>query len=163
MSVNDLSPRASEAPRDHPTSARRRSLALVSGIAVLLLLLWLGDALSGFTSRASKHTTTQQAGAFAVTLTLTPVQPKAGSPFQAQVRIVGAHGQPVTDGQVSYSWAMVTMDMGTATGNALRSAVPGTYAMALGTPMGGYWRLTITIHTPNQADGTTAFAIAIQG
>lgn len=163
MSAIDHPPRASEAVLERPTRSLRRTLALVGGIAALLLLLWLGDALSGFVPHASNHATTQQAGAFAVTLTLIPTQPTAGSPFQAQLRITAAHGQPVTAERVTYSWDMVTMDMGTATGTASGSATPGTFAVTLGSPMGGYWRLTITIHPPKQPDTTTIFSIAIKG
>jgi hypothetical protein len=64
---------------------------------------------------------------------------------------------------VTYQWAMVTMDMGTTKGQAQSGARPGSYRATVTALMGGYWRLTVTVHTAALPDGSTSFDVPIHG
>lgn len=143
--------------------ARRRALLALGGITALLVLLWFGDALSGLVPRAPFHPTTQQAGAYRITLTIAPTQPTVGTQIHAQAHVTDAAGHPVPHATVSYIWEMVSMDMGTTHGTATADATAGTYDASVEPLMGGYWRLTIRIHTAQLPDGSTAFEIPARG
>ena len=160
-------PPATDAPPERILSpraqlARRRALLAIGGITALLLLLWFGDALSGLVPHGAYHPTTQQAGAYHATLAVAPSQPKAGTPLHTSLRVTDAANRPVA-AIITYTWEMVTMDMGTTRGTAAATAISGTYAVNVTAFMGGYWRLTAHIHTANLPDANVAFDIPVQG
>lgn len=146
-----------------PTLSRRKALTVALVIASLLGVLWFGDVLSGVVPKNVVQPSLSNAGAYTVNLNLDTAHPAAGQDVHARLTITNAKQQPVTAATVTYQWTMVTMDMGTTHGIATPTAPQGTYVATVSALMGGYWRLSVTIHTPNLPDGSTSFDLPIQG
>ncbi|SRR5579884_862238 len=145
-----------------PTQTRWRALLAAGAIGLLLGFIWLGDLLSGIVPHRPYHPNTQQAGPFAVTLTTNPSQPTLSGPIHIQLHIANAAHQPLRNAAVTFQWNMETMDMGTTSGQATTNASPGVYDITVLPLMSGYWRLNVTIQSPQRATGTTSFDIPVQ-
>lgn len=149
-----LSPRA--------RTARRRVWLVMGGMASLLVLLWLGDSLSGLVPSTPFHPDARTNGPYTVTIDA-PTNPQAGAPLAITAHVTATQGQPPAGAAVSYEWDMVTMDMGSSTGAAAQTGTPGAYALSVTAAMSGYWRLTLRIHANGLPDGSVDFDIPISG
>ena len=144
------------------SAARRRALIAIAAVGALLVLLWFSDSLAGLLPTAPFAPTTQAAGSYRVTLAIAPTQPHAGAPIQAHLALADASHHALSGATVTYTWIMVSMDMGVATGHVDPiTAIPGSYATRVTASMGGPWRLTVRIHMPNQPDATTSFTVHV--
>jgi hypothetical protein len=143
-------------------AARRRAVLAVSAIGLFLLILWLGDTIASRLPAPAYQPSQHQAGAFSATVTFDPAQPSAGKVVMAHIKVTNTAHAPVSGATVTYTWAMVTMDMGTAQGTAKPAATPGQYDAQLTPLMNGYWRLTLHIHAANQPDATIPVDIPVQ-
>lgn len=151
-------------PVPRPTISRRRALTAAALLGGLLAILWLGDALSGIVPKGAYMPPPQGQGAgpYTVALTLDAANPAAGNPLHARLAVTDAASHPVTGATVTYRWEMVTMDMGTNSGTATPDKQQGAYDTTVSALMGGYWRLTVTIHTTSLPDGTTSFDVPVR-
>jgi hypothetical protein len=152
-----------EMPIPQASHRRRQALLVVSVAVALLVVLWLGDTLSGLVPKQPFHPPTQHAGPNLVSYALVPAAPVAGQPFTVTATLTDAAHHPLPNATITYQWDMVAMDMGTISGKATSGKTAGQYAVNVVAAMGGYWRLTLTIQVPNQPRATTALDIPVHG
>ena len=167
MTPTEIEPQTHDAQQEaryspRARAARKRVWLVMGGMAMLLLLLWLGDSLSSIVPSAPFQPTARTNGPYTVKIDA-PGNPTAGQAMSITAHLTDAKGKAITGASVAYEWDMVTMDMGDYTGKAQASKTPGAYMMSVTPLMGGYWRLTLRMQAPRLTDGSVQFDIPVHG
>jgi hypothetical protein len=163
---NHFAPTSNEDPRaaiDGRTMlSRRRALAIVGGLAGVLGVGWLADALSSLPSgRGALGPRVVEAGAFTLALTLAPATPLAGMPATITVDVRDLAGQSAAPAHFRGAFGMPAMGMDPAD-VAWQAAAPGRYGASVTFPMAGAWELLVTIADAAAQTSTARFTIAVR-
>jgi hypothetical protein len=144
------------------TLSRRRALAIVGGLAGVLGLGWLADALATLPpGRAPSGPRVEEAGAFTVALTLAPATPRAAAPTRITVAVHDLAGQATEPARVRGALGMPAMGMDPVD-VAWQALAPGQYGASVTFPMAGAWSLMVTLTDASQHDSTARFSIAVR-
>ncbi len=142
----------------------KRSLLVVAlGITFLILLTWLGTAITNIIPhKVTAQEQVASAGPYQVTLQINPNPPLITQPATLSLRILSSSTQqPVTGARVMLENAMVEMDMGIDRVEA-RAQGDGTYLATVQFSMSGYWKVHVIITTPGATPVSTDFEVTAQ-
>lgn len=160
--ASEARPDAGDAGARGPRVSRRAALGLAGGLAGVLALGWLADALAQAPlGPPLPREAVRQVGAYRASLTLAPAAPVAGRAVTLTAAITTAAGAPVAGAQVGMRLFMAAMDMSMAPLPAL-SIGGGRYASSVTLPMSGAWSVELTLAIPGQASASAVFPLSVR-
>ena len=144
---------------------RRRALLVVAALLLVLFFAGVGELAGNFiphTTPAFANGRTQQAGALAITLQISPNPPhfSASPATQIAIALGDANGQAVSGARVGVSLVMLTMDMG-ENDTAAQETSQGHYLARVAFLMPGAWQVTIHVTPPGGAPVSSTFSVDV--
>ncbi len=142
---------------------KRGLLAIVVGVAFLILITWLGTLITNIVPhRTTAQVQTTQAGPYSVTLQVNPNPPPITRPAALSIQVLlTTTRQPVSNARVTLASDMETMDMGTDSANA-RASGNGMYLANVQFSMSGPWAIQVAISAPGQPTAIAMFEVSTQ-
>jgi YtkA-like protein len=164
--LNTLAPARHANPQTAGASraslSRRRALTVIGGLAGVLGVGWLADALAGLPLGGPGGTiSARQAGTFDVKLSLSPTGPVAGAATSITVAVLDLAGQRVAPAQFRGVLGMPRMGMDPVD-LTWEPLTLGQYRATVSFPMSGVWSLLVTLAGTDRRTALARFDIPVR-